>query len=801
MIQRIDGDLASFFLSTFSFIEDLTSAPNINMNVKLRLLNIEDSENDTELLVRHLTKEGYDVDFRRVESVSEMESALDEDIWDLIVCDYSIPGLSTEIALASLKRRGLDVPFFVISGTIIEEKAVDLMRAGAGDYLMKDNLKRLGPAIARELQEVENRRRKRESEASLEESEQRLKLALAAARMGVWEWNIPAGEIIGSSEFYEIWGDNNLRNIEDFRQVCHSDDVQNLMDRVSEAIESRKHFSVEFRIIKHGEIRYLASTGITEYDHNGSPLRMIGSTRDVTDQKSAEIASRESEQRFHALASSAELVWIADSEGRIPFPELAEDSGASEEAVSGGKFWWLSAIHPDEREATREKWLKCVRTREIYEIENRIQFRDEGYRHYYIRAVPVFNEDGSVREWVGMNIDITKRKQTEEALMASEMKLAQAQKLESVGRLAGGIAHDFNNMLTAINGYSDLALRNAGIDSKLRHYLEEIRKSGERSAALTQQLLAFSRKQVLNPKIVDINEVIAETSSMLSRLIDESIQFESKLSPDLKRVKVDVGQLSQVIMNLIVNARDAMPDGGLLKVETENLEIGRNDPEFFDSEAVHGKYVLLKVSDNGTGMDDNIKKNMFEPFFSTKDVDKGTGLGLSMVYGIVNQSDGFIRVESELGKGSVFKIYFPQVEDEIRPAAARDAQSVSHTGSETVLLVEDEEIVRKLCRQVLETCGFKVIEASNGIEALEIYENQAEEIDILMTDIVMPKMGGKELAERIREISPDMLILFMSGYPNDQGTREGLSEADVNYLQKPFTINTLTEKLKKFLDG
>ncbi len=378
-------------------------------------------------------------------------------------------------------------------------------------------------------------------------------------------------------------------------------------------------------------------------------------------------------------------------------------------------------------------------------------------------------------------------------------QLRQAQKLESVGRLAGGIAHDFNNMLTAINGYSGLILRQLNADDSIRPKIEEIKKAGDRSAALTNQLLAFSRQQILKPKVLDINEVIIDTSKMLQRLIGEDVHFSFSPGHKIDRIEVDPGQLTQVIMNLTVNARDAMPEGGSLIIETTNVYLDENYA------ASHvptkpGAYVMMAVSDTGSGMNKETLKHIFEPFYTTKEVGKGTGLGLATVYGIVKQSGALIWVYSEVGQGTTFKIYFPRVIEEGKADETVGKAENMPVGTETILLVEDEETVRSLGREVLESCGYRVIEAQNGVEALEICRNSELKIDLLLTDVVMPKMGGRELGEKLIEIYPGIRRLYMSGYTDDAVIRRGMIAEDMNFIQKPFTLELLAQKVRKVLD-
>ena len=394
--------------------------------------------------------------------------------------------------------------------------------------------------------------------------------------------------------------------------------------------------------------------------------------------------------------------------------------------------------------------------------------------------------------------DVTKRIQAEEELRKSEEQLKQSLKLESIGRLAGGIAHDFNNMLTAINGYSELTLRRLDENDPLRPNIEEIKKAGERSAELTKQLLAFSRRQMLQSKVLDINQVVSDTVLMLERLIGEDIDLVTVLDSNTANIEADPGQLSLVILNLVVNSRDAMPDGGTITIETKNVFL--DDAYARQHVSVKpGPYVMLSIGDTGIGMDAQTQQQIFEPFFTTKEVGKGTGLGLSTVYGIIKQSNGNIWVYSEVGKGTVFKIYLPQITESSSPIEEAKPTD-SFLGTETILVVEDEDMVRNLTVEVLESCGYEVLQARNGIEALDFCKSYKEKIDLLITDIVMPQIGGRELAERMLHEDPSLCVLFTSGYTDDAIVRHGILEEDANFIQKPFNLDDLGKKVRELLD-
>ena len=392
-----------------------------------------------------------------------------------------------------------------------------------------------------------------------------------------------------------------------------------------------------------------------------------------------------------------------------------------------------------------------------------------------------------------LGMDITARK-------ALEAQLLQAQKMEAVGRLAGGVAHDFNNLLMAIMGYGELIRSSLVKDDPLYKYSEDILKATERAASLTQQLLAFSRRQVMQPQVLNLNRVAADLEKMLRRLIGEHIELEIVAGPDLGAVKADPGQIDQIIMNLAVNARDAMPTGGRLILATANIEFTASH-KCYSAAAPPGRYVRLSVSDTGSGMDAETLDHIFEPFFTTKEVGKGTGLGLPMVYGIVKQNRGYIEVDSRPGQGATFTIYLPRLEAAVEAPGARISLAAKLEGSETILVVEDEDALRTLLCRFFRLYGYNVMEARHGGEALLICERHPGPIHLMVTDVVMPQMSGKELADRLAPLHPEMTVFFMSGYTDSDLTGYGAPESSQHFIPKPFRPMDLVKKVRDFLDA
>jgi two-component system cell cycle sensor histidine kinase/response regulator CckA len=421
------------------------------------------------------------------------------------------------------------------------------------------------------------------------------------------------------------------------------------------------------------------------------------------------------------------------------------------------------------------------------------------------RRIPVdvnssmFDLDGSA-VMISVVRDITARKDAESAKTKLEEQLRQAQKLESVGRLAGGVAHDFNNLLTVINGYSDFLVSGLNDTDPLRQYAEQIKEAGERAAILTRQLLAFSRKQVIQPRAVDLNRKVRVSAPMLERLIGEDIELETHLDGSLGAVMADPEQIQQVIMNLVVNARDAMPDGGKIAIETMNVELNAERSAAIHPDAIPGQYVLMTVTDTGKGMDKATRQHIFEPFFTTKELGKGTGLGLATVYGIIRQSGGWIDVWSALGAGASFKIYLPRI-DEIPLVESKEGGAKSESGTGVILLVEDQKAVRSFTKAALMQYGYHVIEASSGSEAIDVAKQYSGEIRLLLTDVVLAGMNGKDLSERLKELRPSLKVLFVSGYTADAITHRGVLNRGVAFLPKPFSPDELAAKVRDVLAG
>jgi len=541
-----------------------------------------------------------------------------------------------------------------------------------------------------------------------------------------------------------------------------------------------------------GETRWFQTVKVPLVSADGRAHQVLGVATDITDRKRTEAALRNSEESHRSLVDGVRDVIFALSPGG----EVTSLNPAFEEMTGFPPADWVGRpfeafVHPDDVPLALDLFGRVLQGEPRPTIQFRILTKAGTYRVAEFSATAQ-RRDGRLTGILGIGRDVTER-------LGLEQQLRQAQKMEAVGRLAGGIAHDFNNILTAITGHADLLLEDLGHHDPRRTDVDEIRRSAERAAGLTRQLLAFSRQQVLQPKVVDLNALVLDMDKLLRRLIGEDVELATALDPTLGRVTADPGQLEQVIVNLAVNARDAMPQGGKLTLETRNIDLD-SSYTLEHSLVKPGPYVQLTVSDSGIGMDEETQAHAFEPFFTTKPRGQGTGLGLAMVYGTVKQSGGFIWVYSEPGHGATFKIYLPRVDAPVESATPPAPVERPPRGSETVLLAEDEPAVRAIAQQVLERQGYTVLAAPSGADALALAAQHGATIDLLLTDVVMPGMSGRDLADRLTAQRPGIRVLYISGYTDNAIVRHGMLEPGLAYLQKPFRPDALVRKVRDVLD-
>ena len=639
------------------------------MGTPLRVLILEDRGSDAELILHELRRAGFEVSWDRVDNRESYSAAL-ERVPDVILSDYRLPGFDAMQALAQLRKQGLDIPFIVVSGTLGDELAADCLRNGATDYVLKDRMARLGPAIVQALDSRTLREEKRRAEDVLLDSEERYRLVTENIADGVFLSDLDGRLVLANRSAERITGysQEDLRG-RSILTLMTQEDAEIAHERMEVARDSQETSPlVELELVQKGGRRVLVELHVATVMKNGLPVGRLSVARDISERRSL------------------------------------------------------------------------------------------------------------------------------------EDHLRQAQKMEGIGQLAGGIAHDFNNLLTAIGGRCYLVLKQLEPDNPLRRDLEIIQGAAQRAARLTHQLLAFSRKQILEPRVLDLNAMVADIEPLLQRLIGEDIEVAMDLGSELGRVKADPGQVEQVLMNLAVNARDAMPQGGRLTLQTADVILDEAYARVHTG-VEPGRYVRLAVGDTGHGMDETTRARIFEPFFTTKEIGKGTGLGLATVYGIVKQSHGHIAVDSEPGQGATFKIYLPSVDAPPSADAPVEAKRGSTRGSETVLIVEDDELLRGLAREILTAQGYRVLDAASPMSALQVAAEHQTPIHLLLSDVVMPQMNGKQLADRLRAGRPDLKVLFMSGYLDSVIVQHGVLEPGVHFLHKPFTPAGLSSKIRDVLES
>lgn len=902
----------------------------------LRILLAEDLPADVELVVRELRNSGVQFTLRSVDTPDTFLKQLDDFSPDIVLSDYSMPQFTGMDALELVKERYPSIPLIIVTGSINEQTAVQCMKAGAVDYVIKEDLKRLAHAVEAALSkkrveeekeraeealreseryfrsllnqlhedvavidrdhhimdvnrmflvttgytrdEVVGRRchevshgydepcnmrgeectllkvfdtgepynsvhehlRKdgskvwtdiifspltdregnithviesarditdlKEAQEALQKSESSLVEAQRIAHLGNWDWDIVNNELCWSDEAYRIFGmapQEFGATYDAFFAFVHPDDRERVRQSVEAAMKQEKPYTIDHRIVlPTGEVRIIHEQGETTFDEAGKPVRMVGTVQDITERKHTERERDALMQLYEStVANIPSSLLVLDTELRVIVTnrQYLEDMEVQTSDIVGKDFTEVFPVSLLSGQSLFERTSTVAKDGGYDELLGVSYTRSDGAERFLnIRICRI--ESGAEDETNQKTRMLLVIDDVTEQQMLQEQR-DQLDRLDSIGRLAGGVAHDFNNILTGITGYAQLMLGRTEDDPKAIRDLTQIRELGNRAAHLTRQLLAFGRRQTLRPVVLNLNELIDNTSKMLQRIIGEDIRFKFIPEADLSSVRADPFQIDQVIMNLAVNARDAMPDGGTLTVETANTFL---DNKYVGDHAgaKPGLYVMLAITDTGCGMDAATQKKIFEPFFTTKPQDKGTGLGLATVYGIVKQHNGDIYVYSEPGNGTTFKVYLPCVSADADKLSARLAQDVPcPTGTETVLLVEDEEAVRTVMVLILEDLGYAVLTAANSQEAERVFAERGKDVDLLLADVVLPDHKGPEVYRRLAATDPSLKVLYVSGYTDNGIVRNGILDADLPFLQKPFTPEGLAQKVRETLDS
>ncbi len=759
----------------------------------LRILILEDVPMDAELVEYELARADIPFQTRCVDTRDDFLGALDEFRPDLILSDYTLPRFDGMAALKLARERAPAVPFLIVTGSVNEETAVGCMKAGASDYLLKSNLARIGPAIEAALARVQARSEKARAEFALRQSEANLR-AIFNTSLQAFVLVSRDGTIQAMNPTAQHWADRITG-----RRFREGDRVREVIPGAAEAFRvalAGEAQSAE-RCLRDqdGTERWYETTHAPVVDEHGAVIGVCLNARDVSERKQAEQALRESEARYRDLFDNAsDLVCATTLDGSFLYVNAAwhQAMGSSDESLLIRRFPEL--LHPESVDRYHEV-LARARAGETLGHVDLVLLTSTGAPLTLEGNISCTTSDGGPPQVRGIYRDVTERKRVEE-------QLRRAERMQAAGRLAGGVAHEVNNMMTGVIGFSEFLMRSLEPTDPRRTEVAEIIKAGTRAADVTRQLLAFTRQQFLRPEKLSINTVVHDLEKMLRRVLGEDHQLELALAPEAGEIRADRGQLEQVLVNLMLNARDAMPTRGRVTIATAAVELDDAYAQRHDGVTLaRGQYTQLSLSDTGVGMDRDVQARIFEPFFTTKPVGQGTGLGLSTVYGIVKQSDGFVWVYSETGLGTTFKIYLPRVGTAHTPSLPADRTPATRGGAETILIVEDEDLVRTLASRSLRERGYRVIEAHQGTDALRRLEADPGGIDLVITDVVMPEMGGRELARRLAGLRPSLPVLFISGYTGEDVIQRGLLEPGAPFQQKPFTPDGLARKVREMLDA
>jgi PAS domain S-box-containing protein len=783
----------------------------------MRVLVIDDNPDHRELIVTKIRKVYPDAEYLEVIRQSMLDEILRRgDPLDLVMTDYRLQWSDGLKVLSQVRAAHPNTPVIMVTDTGSEEVAAAGMKAGLADYVLKGHLHRLTLVVKESLEKAQLRLRHEKALERLRESEERYRIISELSSDYAYSYAIKADGSVQLDWITQAFTRITGYAAEELKSgvllpLVHAED-RGLIERGREVLLSGKPYSAEIRIItKDRQVRWLSDVARPVWDDNEKRVVCIyGAGEDITGRKRAEeeraqlireqaarAEAEASERRYRSLAEAIpQMVWTSRADGQVDYHNRrwSEYTGLADTL---GRDDWRAVLHAEDVDSWREKWARSLETGEEFELECRFRRAGDGvYRWHLCRAVPLVDANGRVTKWFGTCTDVDDQRRSSEAMR-------EAQKLESIGLLAGGVAHDFNNLLTGILGNTSLVLDELPTSSRLRPLLENVMLASERAADLTRQLLAYSGKGRFFVQPRDVSTLVREIGSLIQSSIPKKVQLQLELAEDLPAVELDSAQMQQLLMNLVINGAEAIGEGrnGVVRVRTllrdvDQMYIARN--HFAVDPAPPGRYVAIQVEDNGCGMEDGVRRHIFDPFFTTKFT--GRGLGLAAALGIVRGHKGSIRIETEPGRGTTFEVLLPagseQRVEETPPAEPRKELR----GAGAILVVDDEELVRKLARATLTHFGYTVLEAANGAEAVEVFREHADEISLVLLDMMMPVKGGEEALEEIRAIRPEATVIGSSGFNESVAKERFGGHGLASFLQKPYSARVLAERVKQAIE-